>query len=234
MGLRATTWSALAYARSVAYARSDLDLAPLDADDAAAVNAVRAGNVVVADVPGFGVLRATLAVPRGRGFQIFTDTPPAVRAEVPPPASYATPTGERESVLLALARARHEAVSGRLDGAARALGLANKRFGAADLALLATAQPVHPSLYRFIPVLDGGAPGPWTLELFGDDLAWITGLELDHVAAEAPGERRLHALWRALLLGKIRRTDPALTALGPVAAAATEEMLAAVAQPVLE
>jgi hypothetical protein len=233
---RITTWSAITYAQTVAGVRPDLELVPLEpvGTDELVVNAMRRGSVAASDVASFGQLKANLAVPRRRGFQLLIDDPKAAPRRAEPPARYASAIGERESILLALARARHEAVAGRLDNAARALGLDNKRFDSADLAIMASTNPVHPAMYGFIPPLDGGPPGPWMLELLGDDLAWVAGIELDKPAAEAPAERRLHALWRALLLGKIRRQDPALVALGPVASAATDAMLAALAEPVAE
>jgi hypothetical protein len=233
---RPTTWSAIAYAQTIAGARPDLELAPfaLAQPDAFAVNALRAGNLASSDVAAFGIHDPTLAAPRRRGFQLLLDRPTSVprRAEGPP--RYASTIGESESALVALARARYEAISGRLDQAARALGLDGKRFDAADLAIMASTKAIHPAMFGFIPPLDGGPPGPWQLELFGDDLAWVAGLELSKPAAVAPAERQLHALWRALLTQRIRRNDPALTALGPVAAAATDAMLAALAQPVVE
>ena len=125
--------------------------------------------------------------------------------------------------MLALERARHEAASGRLDMAARAAGLAD-RFGAADLAVLAATIPTaqRPALFGFLP-LDAVPPGPWLLDTFGDDLAWVAGIDVP--AVESPMPRKLHALWRDMFAGKRKADDPAIAALGPAAVEATNEML---------
>ena len=119
--------------------------------------------------------------------------------------------------------ARHEAASGRLDAAARAAGLA-ARGHAADLAVLAATIPTkaRPALFGFLP-LDAQPPGPWLLDVFGDDLAWVAGLELPR--ADSPMPRELHTLWTEIFLGKRQPNDPAITALGPAAVAATNDMV---------
>jgi hypothetical protein len=223
-------WAALEYAREVAGLRPDLALVPLIPDSEAETVVKRAlvDGIVGSDTYAFGRFDPRRAVPRGRGFQLLA-TAPNIAAPVPPPARYASAIGGEEATVLALARARYEAIGGRLDRAARAAGLTS-RFNASDLAILETTHLVHQPMYGFIPRLDGGPPGPWALELFGDDLAWVAGLELDKPPAEAPAERRLHALWRQLWLGKLTKDDPAIAALGPAAVKATEEMLAALAK----
>lgn len=226
---RTTTWAAIHYAQTVAGVRPDLALAPFPPTDLMAADALRADRIVGSDVPAFGRVDPTRSFPRGRGFQ-FLATPPELVAPVPAPAHYATAVGATEATLLALARARFEAGNGRLDAAARAAGLVGgerPRFAAADLALLATTAPsrARPAMFGFVPPLDHTHPGPWMLELFGDDLAWVAGVDVPRV--EQPRERALHALWRDIWLGKRTADDPQIAALGPSAVDATREMLAA-------
>jgi len=217
-----TTWSAIDYETVIAGRRADLALAPLltarSADDLA-VNALRSGAIAVSDRAAFGVLQSWRALPRGRGFQLLLEIPPMVPALAPPPAHYASRTGEEQAVLLANARALYEATGLRLDAAARAAGQ-TERFRAADLAILATAQPVHPPMSAFIPTFHD-RPGRWMLDLVGDDLAWVAGLEQPALPAGAPLERVLHAKWRALIEGG--KGD--VQELGPVAVIKTAEML---------
>ncbi|MBS1118090.1 MAG: hypothetical protein H6Q90_318 [Deltaproteobacteria bacterium] len=223
---RTPTWSAIEYAQVVAGARPDLVLAPplpSTTADTLAVNALRTGQVAAADVPAFGRLEPRWAYPRGRGFELHLEAPP-MTAPILLPARYASELGAEQGVLLAVDRARYEGVSSRLGLAARAAGLTH-RFGAADLAILSTTAPSRPAMFDFIPNLDGLPPGPWLLELLGDDLAWVAGI--DPPAVEQPRERKLHTLWRALWRGEIQRTDPAIAALGPMAVMATDQMLAA-------
>ena len=66
-------------------------------------------------------------------------------------------------------------------------------------------------------------PGPWLLDVFGDDLAWVAGIDVKPV--ESPMPRKLHALWREIFLGTKKPDDPAIAALGPRAVAATNEMI---------
>ncbi|MDQ3365096.1 MAG: hypothetical protein M3680_06685, partial [Myxococcota bacterium] len=99
---------------------------------------------------------------------------------------------------------------------------------AADLAVLATAAPSRPALFGFVPSF-GEPVGPWLLDLLGDDLQWVAGLEPP--AVTAPAARRLHALWRELLLGTRPADDPEIVALGPAAVAATQQLLASLAPP---
>jgi hypothetical protein len=213
---------AIAYAQRIAGVRPDLELAPVT--DERAIEAAFAARVIVAsDAPAFGTRRVDHAFPRGRGFQLLPAPPPSV-APILPPARYASEIGVEQATLLAIDRARYEAHNGRLGAAARAAGL-TERFGSADLAVLSTTAPSHPAMFAFVPNLDGLRPGPWLLELLGDDLAWSAGLEPP--AVDAPRARVLHALWRRMWKGEIQPDDPAIAALGPAAVRATEEMLGA-------
>jgi hypothetical protein len=213
---------AIVYAQGIAGARPDLELAPI-ADQRAVEAALEARVIVGSDSPAFGTLDPANAYPRGRGFQLIPAPPPAL-APIPAPARYASEIGAEQATLLAVDRARYEAYNGRLGAAARAAGL-TVRFGAADLAVLSTTAPSQPAMFAFIPNLDGLRPGPWLLDLLGDDLAWSAGLEPPIVGA--PRERVLHALWRKMWRGEIQPDDPQIAALGPAAIRATEEMLAA-------
>lgn len=217
---RTPAWSALLYERGVAGARPDLELAP--ENDVLAVNTLRGGGIVGADTPAFGRLDLRLAYPRGRGFQLLLAAPPEFARAIPPPAQYESEIGEQLSVLAAVERARYEAGNGRLGAAARAAGLTH-RFGAGDLAILSTTAPSRPAFFGFIPELDHLPPGPWLLELLGDDLAWSAGLEPPVV--DGPRERTLHALWRALWRGEIASDNAQITALGPEAVRATAELM---------
>lgn len=223
---RRTSWLALQYERTVAGARPDLALVPpLPATraDVIVADALRDGRVVGADVAAFGRLDIRRAVPRGRGFQLVGEVPPAPTRVLPPPR-YATEIGAEQAIVIALERARFEAANGRLDAAARAAGL-EQRFGAADLAVLATTVPTkqRPALFGFLPIASE-RPGPWLLDTFGDDLAWVAGIEIPEADERAPIARRLHALWRKILLGTMTPDDPAIAALGPAAMTATREL----------
>ena len=222
---RFTTWAALDYARVIAGSRPDLALVPPlppQRADVIVKNALVSNAVAASDRFAFGRLDPKRAYPRGRGFQLLAAAPQTL-AEIRPPARYRSTTGLHESVLLALALAQLEAGNGRLDAAAHAAGLVPSRFNAADLALLRTARPARPPLFGMLPPL-GTPAGWWMLDLFGDDLAWVAGLDAPDVAF--PPERRLHALWRKLLAGAIEPDDPAIVALGPAAVAATAELVA--------
>jgi hypothetical protein len=223
---RPTTWTAVHYAQTIAGSRPDLSLASPAITDTNIVVAMRGKRVVGADVAALGRLDPKLAIPRGRGFQLLLAEPTEL-APVPPPASYASERGRQEAIVLAVDRGRYEGVSGRLDLAARATGLAATRFGGAELAILATVKPTaeRPALFQLVPALEPKPPGPWLLQLFGDDLAWVAGIEQPVVAH--PPERRLHGLWRELLAGRIQKTDPAFALLGATATTATERLLAA-------
>ncbi|MEO8553056.1 MAG: hypothetical protein ABI678_23950, partial [Kofleriaceae bacterium] len=118
-----------------------------------------------------------------------------------------------------------EAASNRLDAAARAAGLTS-RFGAADLAVLGATQPsrARPALFGFLPL--GEVPrGPWLVETFGDDLAWVASIAQPDPPPTAPMPRRLHALWRQIFARTLKPDAPAIAALGPIAVAATAEMM---------
>ena len=222
----ATAWSALNYAQAVTGARPDLVLAPPmppTSADAVVADALRATQIAISDVPAFGRLDPARALARGRGFELRGAATEIV--EPPPvPAAYASAIGERESVARAISRARYEAGNGRLDAAARAAGLEH-RFGAAELAILATTLPTRerPALFGFLPRLADPDAGTWRLELFGDDLAWVAGI--DQPLVDAPPSRRLHGLWRELLGGKRTIGDPEIAAMGPAAVAATQELV---------
>jgi hypothetical protein len=222
---RTPAWLALQYEWIVAGARPDLTLVPplpSHEADLIAADQIRADHVVASDAAAFGRLDVKRAIPRGRGFQLIGDLPTIVEP-VLPPAHYATALGSEESTMLALERARHEAASGRLDLAARAAGLAD-RFGAADLAVLAATIPTaqRPALFGFLP-LDAVPPGAWLLDTFGDDLAWVAGIDVP--AVKGPMPRQLHALWRDVFAGTRKADDPAIAALGPRAVEATKELL---------
>jgi len=226
VALRGTAYAAIEYAQLVAGARADLVLVPPMPETNADIivkQALVTGRIAAADTFAFGRLEPKRAYPRGRGFQLLLAEPERL-APIRPPAHYRSSIGAREGVLLALALARFEAGNGRLDAAAHAAGLATVRFGAADLALLATAQPAHPPLFAFMPDFDTPV-GPWLLDLLGDDLAWVAGLDIPEVGADAPPARRLHALWRKLLTGAIAANDPAFAELGPRAVAATSALV---------
>ncbi len=226
---RGTVWSAINYAQIVAGTRPDLSLAaPLapEAADIVVADALRAKQLAVSDVPAFGRLDPALSLARGRGFELRADHVDPT-GPVPVPARYASAIGERQGVALAISRARHEAGNGRLDAAARAAGLTS-RFGAAELAMLATTSPSRdrPALFGFLPRLDDPSAGTWRLDLLGDDLAWVAGVEQPLVSA--PPSRKLHGLWRELLMGKRTPGDPDIASLGPAAVEATRELLNAV------
>ena len=225
---RPASWLAIHHEMVVAGARPDLSLVPpLPATQADAVvaAALRANRVVGSDVASFGRLDVTRATPRYRGFQLLAGTAPAPTS-VMPPAQYRSAIGAEQAILLALERARFEGANGRLDAAARATGL-ERRFGAADLAILGATIPTRerPALFGLIPgELVFPLLGPWVLELFGDDLAWVAGLPIQPLAADAPIARRLHAKWRAILSGTATPTDPDIAAFGPAAVNATHEL----------
>lgn len=233
---RDTSWFALGYAVALAGARPDLAIAPPIAPeraDVVAVTAMRLHQIAGGDVAAVGRLDVTLAQPRGRAFQMLLAAPTGFVELVPPPPRYGDAAAEdpgrdpeREARAEALERARFEASNGRLGHAARAVGLA-KRFGAADLAMLAGTRPSaeRPALFDFVPAL-GTPPGPWQLDLFGDDLAWVGGLALPELRATDAAPRRLHALWCEVVAKKLGADDARIAALGPAAVAATTAMLA--------
>lgn len=227
---RSASWVVLDYAAIIAGARPDLALAPpLPSHDADALvaNTLRGHRIAAADAAGFGRLDVTRAIPRRRGFQLV-GTQPERPSPVTGPATYATAIGREQATLLALERARLEAASERLDLAARAAGLAGTRFKAADLAVLAATTPTreHPALFGLLP-LDATPVGPWMFDLFGDDLAWVAGLPIPELPADAPMPRRLHAKWRAILSGTAKPDDPDITTMGSAAVRATQDLFGA-------
>ncbi len=220
---RPQTWTAIAYAQRVAGARPDLQLVPVDrSSDAALAGKFRAGSVVAMEVPALGRIDLSSTYPRGRAFLLAAAPPRIAERTIPSPAHYRSAIGEQLAVLFAVDRARYEAGHGRLGDAARAAGL-TERFGAADLAILSTAAPARPAFFGFIPALEELPPGRWLVDLLGDDLAWVAGI--DPPVVEAPRARKLHALWRAMWRGEIKPDDPQITALGPAAVKATGELV---------
>jgi hypothetical protein len=227
---RATTWLALDYAQTIAGERPDLSLVPplpVDQADAVVAQNLRGERVAASDSAAFGRLDLERAIPRGRGFQLVGDKP-ARPSPVLPPATYASTIGEQQAALLAVERARLEAASGRLDLAARAVGLAGKRFNAADLAVLAATTVVRerPAMFGLLP-LEDTPPGPWLYDLFGDDLAWVAGHAEAPIPADAPMPPKLNAKWSGILSGKGTPDDPDIAALGERAVAATKSMFVA-------
>jgi hypothetical protein len=231
---RAPTWLALDYAQTIAGERPDLSLVPpipSDQADAIVAQTLRGERIAASDSAAFGRLDLERAIPRGRGFQLVGDKPTRP-SPVLPPATYASAMGQEQAALLAVERARLEAASGRLDLAARAVGLAGTRFNAADLAVLAATTVVRerPALFGLLPLADM-PPGPWLYDLFGDDLAWVAGLPDAPLAQDAPMPRKLHAKWRAILSGKGTPDDPDIAALGDRAVKATKALFVAKPQP---
>jgi len=216
---------AVEYAHVVAGARPDLAIVPYAGPetDVVVADALRANRVAIADVPAFGRLDPRRVVARGRAFQLLPALP-AVIAPVATPARYDSAIGRDLAARLAIARARFEASAGRLEAAARAAGL-TRRFHAADLAVLAATVPTRarPAFFGFLPM-----PSPADqLDLLGDDLAWVAGLEEPALPADAPEPRRLHAKWRQIWLGTATRDDPEIGAMGPAAIGATAAVMAA-------
>lgn len=182
-----------------------------DAYDAPAERLVatnlRAGRYVGGEVPAFGELRGSHAAPRGLGWRyalqpIDSDARESIPA---PPPRYAGGVGRRVAGLTALVRARWEAGRGRLYHAARAAGLED-RFGPSTEKLRAPTD--RPELARHVPVTTAVFLfDDWQRELLGDDLAWRGGLARERLPAGAVPERRLLALWHALLDGDPGATD---------------------------
>jgi hypothetical protein len=222
---RPTAWFALQYERTVAGIRPDLTLTPPlppQRADVIAAETLRSHQIAAADATAFGRLDETRAVPRGRGFQLVAD-PPDRASPIEPPADYASAIGIDESLALAIERAEHEAASGRLAAAARALGL-DHRFGAADLAVLSAtvATPDRPALFGFLPI---GQRSAATLDVFGDDLAWIANIPLADPPITAPMPKRLHSMWRKIFLGTLKPDAPEIAQLGSAAVVATNAMV---------
>jgi hypothetical protein len=227
---RSTSWVVLDYAAVIAGARPDLALVPPlppTEADAVVANMLRANRIAASDAAGFGRLDIRRAIPRRRGFQLV-GVAPGRPSQVEGPALYTSEIGRQQAILLALERARFEAASDRLDVAARAAGLAGTRFNASDLAVLAATTPIaeRPALFGLLPNGDL-PPGPWLLDLFGDDLAWVAGLPIAEVPAGAPMPRRLHAKWRAILSGTAKPDDADIAAMGADAVRATKELFVA-------
>ena len=222
---RSPAWFALQYERTVTGMRPDLELVPpLPAQraDVIVAAALRETKIVASDATAFGRLDERFARPRGRAFQLL-GAAPRDEAPVEPPAHYASNIGEAESVALAIERGEHEAASGRLADAARAVGL-EKRFGAADLAVLSAtvASSDRPALFGYLPLAELDRS---TLEVFGDDLAWIANIPLaDPPPLTATKPQKLHALWRKIFVGTLKPDSPEIAALGTDAVAATKRI----------
>src|SRR5262245_41226776 len=65
-------------------------------------------------------------------------------------------------------------------------------------------------------------------EVLGDDLGWRAGLPAPTLAADAPVQRRLHAMWRGLLEGTVTAGDGSVGRFGVPEEAATTLMLVGV------
>jgi hypothetical protein len=219
---RSPTWFTLQYERTVTGIRPDLELVPpLPAQraDVIVATALRETKIVASDASAFGRLDERFARPLGRAFQLL-GAAPREESPVEPPAHYDSKIGETESVALALERGEHEAASGRLAAAARAVGLEN-RFGAADLAVLSAtvASTDRPALFGYLPLAELDRS---TLDVFGDDLAWIANIPLADPPITAPKPQKLHALWRKIFIGTLKPDSPEIAALGTDAVAATK------------
>lgn len=225
---RPASWLAIHHEVVIAGARPDLSLVPPlppTQADAVVAAALRADRIVGSDAASFGRLDVTRATPRYRGFQLLAAVPTAPTT-VLAPAHYRSVIGREQAILLALERARYEGANGRLDAAARAAGL-ERRFGAADLAVLGATAPSRdrPALFGLVPSeLVYPQLGPWVLEFFGDDLAWVAGIPIPALDANAPIARRLHAKWREILMSAATPGDPDIAQLGPVAVEATRKL----------
>ncbi|MCG8418811.1 MAG: tetratricopeptide repeat protein [Proteobacteria bacterium] len=212
-------------------------------------------RAVAGDVPTFVRLDRLVsgrATPMGRGYRyaLSSDRPTgSPGSRVPgdgalPPPRFQGPLGRRISERIGLIRGFFELSRGRLAEAARAAGLF-ERFGQADMTALSSASPARPGLHQYLPIMTAVfISEPWQLDLLGDEIAWVAGLQPDE---QNPGavpadqistpntvpERRLHALWRELLMAEksdSARRDAsllAITELGRDAEIATGQMLAA-------
>ncbi len=195
---RAPGFVAIDREQQIAGSRPDLVLVPpAQQTDTLVANALRDGTFVIgADVAAFGRLDPRRALPSGRGYALL-DTDVVGHIPLPDRATYASELGRDQALRIDLARAAYEAANGRLDAAARAIGLAD-RFGAADLAVLAATLPTRarPPLYAHIPP---EARTTDELDLFRDDLAWVADLPAVELPPSAPAGRKLHAAWRAAI-----------------------------------
>ncbi len=192
-----------------------------------AVSNMREGRPVAGDAPAFGPLDPALAQPLGRGYRYLlapATTPP--EESVPEPPAFEGQIGERVAGWVGLVRGAYEARAGRLRDAARAAGI-DDRYGE-KLAVIPD-DSAHPSLYPFLPDPRGVVIWePWMSQLLGDDLAWRAGLDPPEPGSDAPIERRLHALWRALLSGRAEPGKDSVGVFGEREEAATALMLVSV------
>ena len=53
-----------------------------------------------------------------------------------------------------------------------------------------------------------------TLDVFGDDLAWMANIPLADPDITASKPKRLHALWRKIFFGQLKPDSPEIAALG--------------------
>ncbi len=195
-----------------------------------------AGRVVAGDEPVLGRIRGPRVRALGRSYLYAATAAPAPSppARAPAPPVYEGDIGTRIARRIGLTRALYEAARGHLAEAARAAGI-DAWFGAEGMAALARATPGRrrPPLYSLV-----GGPttvfisAPWQLELLATDLGWVAGA-MPRLPAQRhpPPELVLHAVWRALLSGKIEPGDPMLAGLDRAAARRTASMLVTVQRP---
>lgn len=193
---------------------------------------MRAGRAVGGDEPAFGRLASTHARPLGRAYlyllEPFAAVPPGEQAR--PPPDYSGPIGRRVAAFVGRARALYEAERGRLVDAARAAGL-TELLDEHEAALAAGPRRDRPPLYRFIPrVTRVLIDEPWMTRLVGDELRWRAGIEVPRARGAQPFECRLHALWRALLIGSLAPDSGEIARLGDQAETATVRMLESAGQ----
>ncbi|MEM9487771.1 MAG: DUF2723 domain-containing protein [Myxococcota bacterium] len=167
--------------------------------------------------PSFGPLDIRRTIAMGRAYRYLPapaapDEEAAAAAEFAAPPQFGGDIGRRISGLIGLTRARFELSRGRVAAAASAIGQ-DARLAARSVALpgrMAAATERPPLLGRLPRVTRVFIYERWQGDLFGDELAWRTGLPPDALAApERAGaartrppmvaERRLHRLWRKLL-----------------------------------
>lgn len=191
-----------------------------------AVENLRRGRTVGAEVPSFGRFRPIEVRAVGRAYLFAA----GANAPVRPPPALAGGVGARVSGFVGLQRAHYEIAGARLAAAAIALGAAD-RFGDAGMAALAMVPPgdARPALYRFVPRTSRVfIHERWQSALLGDDLAWIAGLSLEPLPRTAAPERVVHRAWQRVLTGELEPGTDELAALGKDADIATGVMLAEV------
>jgi hypothetical protein len=198
--------------------------------EAMAFENLKRGRPVGGEHPALGRLKLADVAALGWAYRyshaadsIADDHPPE------PPPSFTGDIGSRVAGRIGHDRGIYEASAGRLAGAARAAGVSGW-FDDRALARLRTATITRerPPLYGLVR---GPSPvfifEPWQRLLFADDLAWVAGVRADIPRAPFPLERKLHAVWRAILSGEVAPDDPRLPDLGRGAADQTARMLMA-------